>query len=135
MTSPRMHRITPYLLYEDATEAVGWLCRAFGFRERSAHRDATGRVMHAELTLGDDGLLLLGQPPAPYKNPKHLGAKTQSLYVFVDDVDAHCAQARANGATIIEEPMDAAYGDRRYGAQDPEGHVWYFATPKKTSGS
>ena len=63
-----------------------------------------------------------------------LGQRTQSLYVYVDDVDAHCAQARSNGATIIEEPTDASYGDRRYGAQDPEGHVWYFAAPKKRSG-
>lgn len=135
MTPHRMPRITPYLLYEDATRAVEWLTRAFGFRERTANRDASGRVMHAELTLGDDGLILLGQPPAPYQNPKRLGQKTQSLYVYVDDVDAHCAQARSQGATIIEEPNDASYGDRRYGAHDPEGHVWYFAAPRQRSGS
>jgi uncharacterized glyoxalase superfamily protein PhnB len=127
-----MPRITPYLLYEDAAQAVDWLTRAFGFRERMANRDAKGRVMHAEMTLGDDGLILLGQPPAPYQNPKHLGQKTQSLYVYVDDVDAHCAHARACGATIIEEPTNASYGDRRYGATDPEGHVWYFAAPSRS---
>jgi uncharacterized glyoxalase superfamily protein PhnB len=134
MTAHRMPRITPYLLYEDAAQAVIWLTRAFGFRERTANRDANGRVTHAELTLGEDGLILLGQPPPPYQNPKHLGQKTQSLYVYVDDVDAHCAQARSHGATIIEEPTDASYGDRRYGAHDPEGHVWYFAAPGKRSG-
>ena len=134
MTRAHLPRITPYLLYENAAEAVSWLCRAFGFRERTANRDATGRVTHAELELGEDGLLLLGQPAPPYKNPKHLGGKTQSLYVYVDDVDAHCAHARSNGATIIEEPTDAAYGDRRYGALDPEGHAWYFAAPSRRSG-
>ena len=127
-----MPRITPYLLYEDATEAVKWLERAFGFRERTANRDANGRVTHAELVLGEDGLILLGQPPAGYRNPKHLGQKTQSLYVYVDDVDAHCAHSRSCGATIIEEPTDAPYGDRRYGAHDPEGHVWYFAATKRS---
>jgi uncharacterized glyoxalase superfamily protein PhnB len=126
-----MPRITPYLLYEDASEAVKWLARAFGFRELTAHRDPNGRVTHAELLLGEDGLLLLGQPPAGYKNPKNLGQKTQSLYVHVDDVDAHCAHSRSCGATIIEEPNDTPYGDRRYGAHDPEGHVWYFAAPKR----
>jgi uncharacterized glyoxalase superfamily protein PhnB len=45
----------------------------------------------------------------------------------VADVDKHCARARKAGATIIEEPGDTAYGHRRYGAEDPEGHVWYFA--------
>lgn len=134
MAGQHIPRILPYLLYEDATQAVDWLARAFGLRLRSANRDASGRVMHAELELGEDGLVLLGQPPAPYKNPKHLGQRTQSLYVRVDDVDAHCAQARSCGATIIEEPVNASYGDRRYGAEDPEGHVWYFAKPRQSSG-
>jgi uncharacterized glyoxalase superfamily protein PhnB len=125
-------RITPYLRYEDATEAVAWLTRAFGFRERSVMRDANGKVAHAELAFGEDGVILLGAVPPPYKNPKHLGQFTQSQYVYVDDVDAHCAQARQCGATIIEEPALTPYGDRRYGAADPEGHVWYFAKTMAT---
>jgi uncharacterized glyoxalase superfamily protein PhnB len=49
------------------------------------------------------------------------------LYVYVDDVDAHCELARVAGAVIVEEPADQPYGERRYRARDPEGHSWYFA--------
>ncbi len=51
-----------------------------------------------------------------------LGQVTQSLYVFVDDVDKHFLHAKESGAKILEEPQDLFFGDRRYGTGDPEGH-------------
>lgn len=123
-----MTRVMPYLLYEDAGGALEFLAASFGFRERM-RLEQDGRVAHAEMDIANDGVILLGSPEAGYRNPKHLGVATQSLYVFVDDVDEHCARARTGGATIIEEPADQDYGDRRYAAEDPEGHVWYFAQP------
>jgi uncharacterized glyoxalase superfamily protein PhnB len=56
-----------------------------------------------------------------------LGQSTQSLYVNVENVDKHFARAKKAAATILEEPADTEYGHRRYGAEDPEGHQWYFA--------
>jgi uncharacterized glyoxalase superfamily protein PhnB len=85
-----------------------------------------GQILHAEMESAD-GVVLLGCPSPDYRNPAALGNATQSLYVFVDDVDAHFREAKAAGARILDEPADQFYGDRRYGAQDPEGHVWYFA--------
>ena len=61
------------------------------------------------------------------------GHATQNLYVDVDDVDEHYARAVKAGATIIEEPKDTFYGARRYGAEDLEGHRWYFAQDLTTS--
>ena len=55
------------------------------------------------------------------------GANTQGLYIYVDDVDVHCATARAAGATIAREPEDQFWGDRMYTARDLEGHSWSFA--------
>jgi uncharacterized glyoxalase superfamily protein PhnB len=78
------------------------------------------------MKLGDD-LIMMGYPGPEYKNPKRLRQATQSLYVNVDDVDKHFKRARKAGATILEEPRDTPYGHRRYGAEDPEGHQWYFA--------
>jgi uncharacterized glyoxalase superfamily protein PhnB len=119
--------ITPYLLYQDAGAAVAWLAKAFGLRPSgTAYKDGAGRVTHAEMKLGD-ALLMLGSPGADFKNPKALGHATHNLYVDVDNVAAHYARARKAGATIIEEPKDTPYGARRYGAEDPEGHRWYFA--------
>ena len=119
--------ITPYLLYRDAGAAIEWLTRAFGLQEfGTSYRDADGRVTHAEMKLGK-ALLMLGSPGRDFKNPKLLGGATLNLYVDVDNVDKHHAQAVKAGARIVEEPKDTFYGARRYGAEDPEGHQWYFA--------
>jgi uncharacterized glyoxalase superfamily protein PhnB len=48
------------------------------------------------------------------------------------DIDGHCAQARAAGAMILQEPTDQFYGDRTYRARDVEGHVWVFGAPVRT---
>jgi PhnB protein len=119
--------ITPYLLYEDAAGALEFLSRAFGFQEIRRMTAADGHVNHAEMRIGD-GELHLGQPAEP-AGPRRLGGTPVLLYVMVDDVDAHFARARAEGAEIIDEPADQDYGERRYACRDPEGHVWYFAQP------
>src|SRR5713101_1758462 len=85
-----------------------------------------GKINHAAMKFGDD-LIMMGYPGPKYKNPKRLGQATQSLYINVDNVDEHFERARKAGATILEEPKDTFYGHRRYGAEDPEGHEWYFA--------
>jgi uncharacterized glyoxalase superfamily protein PhnB len=119
--------ITPYLLYEDVGGAIVFLAKAFGFRKFGAQaKDANGRINHAAMKLGND-VIMMGCPGPGYRNPKRLGQVTQNLYVDVKDVDKHCERAWKSGATILEEPADTAYGARRYGAVDPEGHVWYFA--------
>lgn len=129
MTNNLMPRVAPYLFYEDVAAALAWLEEAFGFRERMRMPGPDGRIRHAEMDIATDGVILMGCPGPSYRNPKRLGAMTQTLYIRVDDVDAHCARARAGGAVISEEPADQEYGDRRYAAEDPEGHRWYFAQP------
>ena len=119
-------RITPYLLYENVSGAIDWLTSAFGFVERMRVPGLDGKTAHAEMRLAD-GVIMMGCPGPEYQNPKRLGHVTQNLYVYVDDVDAHFERAKKAGARILEEPKDQFYGDRRYGAVDPEGHHWYFA--------
>ena len=121
--------VMPYLHYEDAAAALDFLTTAFGFREKYRMDDENGRVGHAEVEIGDRGVVMLGEPGEGYRNPKNIGAKaTASIYVYVDDVDAHFVRAKDAGATILREPQDQFYGDRNYGAADPEGHEWYFGT-------
>lgn len=118
--------ITAYLLYRDAGAAVDWLVKAFGLEKDEVLTGADGRVNHASMKLGN-ALLMLGSPGPDFKGPRALGAVTQNLYVDIDDVEAHYARAVEAGAAIIEEPKDTVYGARRYGAEDLEGHRWYFA--------
>jgi PhnB protein len=121
-----MPRITPYLLYEDVGSALDWLAQAVGFHERMRLPGPDGKITHAEMELAD-GVVMMGNPGPEYRNPRRLGQVTQSIYVYVEDVDKHFEHARGAGATILAEPEDQFYGDRRYSAVDLEGHEWHFA--------
>jgi PhnB protein len=119
--------ITPYLLYEDVAKALDWLCEAFGFEEVLRFQGEGGVVNHAEMRLAGESIYL-GDPGDDYRSPKRLGTRTALVHVYVDDVDAHYARAKAAGAEIELEPTDQPYGDRRYDAYDLEGQLWSFAT-------
>jgi uncharacterized glyoxalase superfamily protein PhnB len=132
-------RISPSIFYDDASAAIEWLCRTFGFEVRLKVEGEGGRIEHSELELGD-GLIMVAQTggkssrpvPLPGQSPRGIrGANTQMLCVIVDDVDAHCKAAKATGATIIDEPVTNDYGedywaDRSYRVEDIEGHHWWF---------
>ena len=119
--------VIPYLLYENAAGALDFLSTAFGFQETFRSED-DDRIAHAEMTLGD-GRIMVGQPAGGFTSSKDRGSETVLLYVYVDDVDAHCARAREAGAEIVDEPSDQEYGERVYHARDTEGHDWYFGEP------
>jgi uncharacterized glyoxalase superfamily protein PhnB/drug/metabolite transporter (DMT)-like permease len=120
-------RITPYLLYEDCEAALEFLAKAFGFTEDLRVPGPDGKVTHAEMRL-QDGVIMMGHPGPDYQNPSRHGHVNATIYVYVDDVDKHYEQAKAEGAKIIFEPKDQFYGDRSYMAEDPQGQQWGFAT-------
>jgi PhnB protein len=118
--------ITPYLYYEDVAAALKFLTKAFGLRRFGVPMRGGGKINHAAMKVDND-VVMMGCPGSGYRNPKKLGQATQSLYINVDDVDKHFARAKKAGAVILQEPCNTGYGNRRYGAEDPEGHQWYFA--------
>jgi PhnB protein len=127
-----MQTVTPYLLYEDCDAALDFLTRAFGFEEVLRYTGEEGYVNHAEMKVGPQGRIYLGDPGESYKSPRRLGQETCGIYVEVDeDVDALCERAHAAGAEIVQQPEDQEYGHRRFTAKDPEGQVWFFARPIK----
>jgi uncharacterized glyoxalase superfamily protein PhnB len=123
-----MQVVTPYLLYEDCEGALDFLTRAFGFEEKLRYTGEGGYINHAEMAVPGGGRIYMGDPGDQYQSPKRLGQETVGIYVEMDgDVDALCDRAREAGATIKEEPVDQEYGQRRFTAEDLEGHVWFFA--------
>ena len=129
-------RISSAVYYEEAAEAIDWLCRAFGFEVRLKVVGEDGRIKHSQLMYGE-GLVMVAQVDAPGKpsfrrSPRSLGgAQTQNMMIFVDDADTHCEHARAAGAIIVSEPKTTDFGadywtDRGYECKDLEGHHWWF---------
>ncbi|WP_199434072.1 VOC family protein [Qaidamihabitans albus] len=117
--------VVPYLLCSDVAAEAEWLAKAFGFTVRHQATDETGRVTHAELETGGGGVVMLGDPGPDYRNPAAVGHATQLQLVTVADVDQHYATAVAEGARVVAELTGRDYG-RSYGAEDREGHQWYF---------
>lgn len=133
-TPPGWPRISSALYYEDASAAIDWLCRAFGFELRLKVEGEGGRIEHSELVYGD-GLIMVSEPKERFpqvRAPAQIGgANTQNMMVYVDDVEAHCKRAREAGAVIVSEPETHDYGedywtDRGYECRDVGGHHWWF---------
>jgi uncharacterized glyoxalase superfamily protein PhnB len=121
-----MQTIYPVLRYEDAHAAMDFLERAFGFERHAVYDGENGAVAHAELKLGDEFVMLGSTNEGDERFNQ--GAGRYSLYVVVDDPDAHFARAKDAGADIERELTDQDYGSREYTARDPEGNLWSFGT-------
>lgn len=119
--------IVPYLSYADASAAIEFLCRAFGFEKGLLIPMEDDKIGHAELHYAGETLMLASEyAPAKMASPRNAGLITAALSIYVEDVDAHFRRAKAAGAEIIDEPSDQFYGDRVYSALDAEGHRWSF---------
>ncbi len=135
-TPPDWPRLSTALYYQDAAKAIDWLCSAFDFQIRLKVEGDAGQIEHSELEYGE-ALIMAAQADrakTPHgRSPRSLdGANTQSIMLYVDDVEAHCARARAAGAKITVEPKTSDYGeeywsDRSYEAEDLDGHHWWFS--------
>ena len=93
--------VVPILVYEDVSEALTWLCAAFGFTERlRVERD--GVIGHAQVSVGD-GAIMLGRQGGPFRAPQ--GDEVSAyVHVTVDDVNAHHQRAVQHGARVMNFP-------------------------------
>ena len=116
------------LSYLDPFAALDFLERAFGFERTMVITDETGALGHAQRGFNGGTIMIGSEWNENRKSPRSVGGKcTQTVHVPLDeDIDAHCARARAAGAVIEAAPENQFYGDRTYRAIDPEGHVWTF---------
>jgi PhnB protein len=127
-------RLYPFLYADDVRAYMQFLDKAFGFVERSYHVEPEdSEHVHAEMALGD-AVVMIGQATPKFGTaaPRTAGAVVAGVYAYVDDVDAHVQRARDAGATITYEVEDKPWGDRMYGARDPAGYEWYFATRRQS---
>jgi PhnB protein len=116
------HTVTPYIMVEGVEAVMNFLMAAFGAESRSVMKSPDGRVMHAQIMVGDSMLMLAGARPPEWPS------QPASFYLYLPDCDAAYASALAAGATSIMEPADQFYGDRHGGVKDISGNSWWVAT-------
>jgi uncharacterized glyoxalase superfamily protein PhnB len=113
--------VVPVLVYPDVREAVAWLEAAFGFRERLR----IGEAHRSQLRAGDGAVIVCDVRHDQV--PPNDGQVTHVVLVRVEDVDAVCERARAQGAHVRMEPTTFEYGERQCTIDDPAGHRWTFS--------
>lgn len=128
------HLIT-HLVIAGAKDAIEFYKKAFGAEEAVLHPAPDGRVMHAELRLGESTFYVCDDFPeyaqGQKRDPKSLGASTVTIHRYVEDTDAALQAAVDAGATLTMPAMDMFWGDRYGKVTDPWGHEWSFATHVK----
>jgi uncharacterized glyoxalase superfamily protein PhnB len=126
------HTVTASLTVKDGAKAIDFYKKAFGAHERMRIPGPDGRLMHAELQLGDSIVMLAEEmPEMGCKAPVSVGAVAGSLSVYVPDVDAAFTRAVEAGAKALMPPSDMFWGDRFGTVEDPSGHRWGLATHKE----
>ena len=123
------HTVTAALTVKDAAKAIEFYRKAFGASEIMRIPGPDGRIMHAEIQVGDSRVMLADESPSMgCVAPVTAGQTTSSLYLYVPDVDAMFEQAVAAGAKVAMPVTDMFWGDRFGAVDDPSGHRWGLAT-------
>ncbi len=124
-----LYAITPYLTIKGAKAAIEFYKKNFGAKEVGRITMPDGRVMHAELAIGNATLYLAEEMEEwGSKSPQTLGGSPVTIALRVSDVDAVYKQALAAGATTLEPVSDQFYGERACVLKDPYGHRWHIST-------
>jgi uncharacterized glyoxalase superfamily protein PhnB len=125
------HTITPGLAVRDAASAIDFYKKALGAKEKGRMPGPDGKIMHAELQIGDSKIML-GEENPQMNNPSplYLNGSPIGLYVYVRDADKVFNQAVKAGATVTMPVMDQFWGDRAGMITDPFGHKWWLASRK-----
>jgi len=124
------HTVTPQLTLDNAAQAIDWYKKALGADEVTRAPGPDGKIMHAELRVGDSRIML-NDPVMGSKGPKDLGGSPASLWLYVDDCDALFNRAVNAGAQVRMPMGDQFWGDRCGAVLDPHGYQWTIATHKE----
>jgi PhnB protein len=124
------HTVTPQLTLDDAVQAIEWYKRALGAEEVSRAPGPDGKILHAELKIGDSRIML-NDAVMGNKGPKMVGGSPASLWLYVEDCDALFNKAVSAGAQVRMPMGDQFWGDRCGSVADPHGYMWTIATHKE----
>jgi len=128
------HTVTPQLTLDNAAQAIDWYTKALGAEEVSRFAGPDGKIMHAELRIGNSKFMV-NDVMMDAKSPKALGGSPISLWIYTEDCDALYNRALAAGAQLppggMHKMQDQFWGDRSGTVKDPYGYTWTIATRKE----
>jgi len=128
------HSVTPHLIFDDSARALDWYTKAFGAKEISRAVGPDGKIMHAELQIGNSRLML-NDAMGGGRSIKDVGGSPVGFWIYVDDCDALFNRAVSAGGQVPPGPMgqlaDQFWGDRTGTVTDPFGYQWTIATRKE----
>jgi uncharacterized glyoxalase superfamily protein PhnB len=131
---PGLHTVTPQLTLDNAAKSIDWYKKALGAEEVSRFAGPDGKIMHAELKIGNSHFMV-NDVMMDAKGPKAHGGSPASFWIYVPDADKVFNGAVAAGAKKLDGPMgtmqDQFWGDRCGTVADPEGYKWTIATRKE----
>ena len=126
------HTLTPHLVVNDASRAIEFYQKAFGAEECFRMPAPDGKIIHADLQIGNSHLFLVDEMPAMDSKGPHLtGGAPVTIHMYVKDVDTTFENAIAAGAQVRMPVADMFWGDRYGVVIDPFGHSWSLATHKE----
>lgn len=124
------HTITPQLTLDNAARAIDWYKKALGAEDVSRSEGPDGKIMHAELKIGNSRFMV-NDVMGNNKGPKAYGGSPAGLWLFVEDADKLFNRALSAGAKVAVPLADQFWGDRGGAVTDPEGYLWWIATRKE----
>jgi uncharacterized glyoxalase superfamily protein PhnB len=123
------HTLTPSLTIRDAARAIEFYKQAFGAVEKGVAKGPDGKVMHAELRIGDSLIMLADEfPEFGSLSPQTIGGSGSGLHIYVEDVDTAFDRAIGAGGVVEMPVAEMFWGDRFGKLVDPFGHKWSIAT-------
>jgi uncharacterized glyoxalase superfamily protein PhnB len=126
------HVVTPSIVVRGAANAIEFYKKAFGAKELSRMDGPGGKIMHAEIRIGDSIVMLSDEfPDMGSSSPETIGGSPASLMIYTKDVDTLFNQAVSAGAKVSMPVSDMFWGDRYGKVTDPFGHQWQLATRKE----
>ena len=128
------HTLTPHLIFDNSSQAIDWYKKALGAEEKSRALGPDGKIIHAELQIGNSRFML-NDAMGGAKSAKALGGTPVQFWIYVQDCDALYRRAVEAGAQVAPGPMgqlqDQFWGDRSGTFNDPFGYQWTVATRKE----
>jgi PhnB protein len=118
--------ITPMLSYDDCARAMDWCRQALGAQELSRHTGPDGKIMHAEIQIGNSRIMM-HDAMMGYKGAKSYGGSPANLWVYVENCDDLFERAVKTGGQVTMPMADQFWGDRCGSLTDPEGVSWTIA--------